>query len=479
MVFTSIPFFILFATAYLLILIFNSKAIQQKVSDKNQLKCKHFILLVASYIFYGWWDYRFCFLMLLLTLVAWLCAKEIDKNNRKKLFTIFGIVFPLLILGFFKYFNFFTDSFVALTGIKATTTLNIILPVGISFYTFQSMSYTIDVLRGNIKSHSLPDVALYISFFPQLVAGPIVKASDFMPQLKKNDILRLSDLSVGVQIFVFGMFKKLVIADNLSVFVDDVFKTPLAFSSLTVILAVISYSIQIYCDFSGYSDMAVGIARCFGYRFQANFNIPYISKNVTEFWKRWHISLSSWLQEYLYIPLGGNRKGKVRTYINLMITMLLGGLWHGASYTFVFWGLLHGVALCIHKIYMKLRKSKKTSVVGSILSVLATYIFVCICWVFFRAESFSTASDVLSKIFIRQEGITQIFSWSIFSIALIIIATAFAVIKAKKAGTKAVNGYYPVLNLNKTTSLILFFTEILIIVMLAYTNSNPFIYFQF
>lgn len=478
-VFTSLEFFILFFIVYLLILIFNLKIVQEKLSEKTQLALKHTILLIASYVFYGWWDYRFCFLMFALTFVAWLCAKKIDENKHAKLFSIIGVVFPLLILGFFKYFNFFVDSFVDVFGIKSTSTLNIILPVGISFYTFQSMSYTIDVLRKSIKSHSFPDVALYVSFFPQLVAGPIVKASDFMPQLKKNEPLNLPDLSKGLQIFAFGLFKKIVIADNLSVFVDDVFEKPLAFSSISVILAVISYSIQIYCDFSGYSDMAIGVARCLGYDFRPNFNMPYISKNVTEFWKRWHISLSTWLQEYLYIPLGGNRKGTARRYINLLLTMVLGGLWHGANYTFVFWGLLHGLALCVHKVYMKLRKNKKENVIGSAISVIFTYIFVCICWVFFRAESFSVAVDVLSKMFIWSDGITQIFSWSIFSIVVIVAATVVAVIKAKKNNEKEINGFYPVFDLNKVSSLIIFFLAIMIIFMLAYTDSNPFIYFQF
>ena len=480
MVFTSIEFFVFFLAVYLLILLFNLKPLRNKLSEKAQLSCKHFILLVSSYIFYGWWDYRFCLLMLLLTFVSWLSAKNISRSKHRRLFTVTGIVFPLVILGFFKYFNFFVDGFTSLFGIESAGALNIILPVGISFYTFQSMSYTIDVLKGTIASHSFSDVALYISFFPQLVAGPIVKAADFMPQLKKNEPLNLRDLSVGLQIFMFGLFKKIVIADNLSVFVDDVFAKPLAFSSLSVILAVISYSVQIYCDFSGYSDMAIGVARCFGYNFRPNFNIPYISKNVSEFWKRWHISLSGWLQEYLYIPLGGNRKGTARKYINLLLTMVLGGLWHGANYTFVFWGLLHGAALCVHKLWLTLKKGKKSSgVITSAASVLFTYAFVCVCWVFFRAENFKTAIDVLSKMFIWSGGINQIFFWSVFSIVLLVAATAAAALKAKKEGKKSVNGYYPVFDLNKISGLIILFSEIMLIIMFAYTGSNPFIYFQF
>jgi len=364
-------------------------------------------------------------------------------------------------------------------GIETSRPLSIILPVGISFYTFQSMSYTIDVMHGTIKSHSLLDVALYISFFPQLVAGPIVKASEFMPQLKRNHMLTLSDLSQGVQIFVFGLFKKVVIADNLSVFVDDVFAKPLAFSTITVILAVISYSIQIYCDFSGYSDMAIGTAKCLGYDFRPNFNMPYISRNVSEFWKRWHISLSTWLQEYLYIPLGGNKKGITRRYVNLLLTMILGGLWHGANYTFVFWGVLHGIALCIHKFWLKCKPKDKSTVLGSFISILFTYCFVCICWVFFRAENFNIAIDVLYRMFVWKSGITQLYSWAIFSIALLIISNIVALLKAKKDGSKIVNGFYIILDLNKVSSLTVFFVVILLIICLAYTNSNPFIYFQF
>ncbi len=479
MTFSSITFIIFFVIVYLLILIFNSDRLRAKISEKNQLRIKHSILLVSSYIFYGWWDFRFCFLMLFLTVTAWFCAKNIEKQKNAKLYTVIGVAVPLIVLGFFKYFNFFISSFTDLFGMESPGTLNIILPVGISFYTFQSMSYTIDVLRGKIKSDSFKNVALYVAFFPQLVAGPIVKASDFIPQLASNHKLKLTDLSEGIQIFVIGLFKKLVIADNLSVFVDNVFEKPLAYSSLSVILAVISYSIQIYCDFSGYSDMAIGTAKCLGYKFNRNFNLPYVAKNVTEFWKRWHISLSTWLQEYLYIPLGGNRKGEVRRYINLLLTMVLGGLWHGANYTFILWGFLHGLALCSHKLFLKYRKNKKGTVVGAFVSGILNYIFVCICWVFFRAESFDVAMDVLNRMFIWEGGINQIFSWSIFGIAVMILASVVAWYKSKKNGSPVINGFYPVLDLNKISSLVVFFVFVFFIFCVAYTNANPFIYFQF
>lgn len=475
MTFFSLSYLIFFLIVYALILLFNSKKL--KLSEKRQMACKHGILLIASYFFYGWWDYRFCALMLFLSVIAWFSARKIEQQQNRKLYTFIGVVVPLVVLGIFKYFNFFVSSFCSLFGIDSSGVLEILLPVGISFYTFQSLSYTIDVLRGSIKSASLADVLLYISFFPQLVAGPIVRASDFMPQLNRNHRLTLQDLSQGVQIFLMGLFKKVVLADNLSPFVDHVFEKPLAFSSGTVILAVIAYSIQIYCDFSGYSDMAIGSARCLGYNFQPNFNMPYISKNVTEFWKRWHISLSTWLQEYLYIPLGGNRKGN--RYLNLMITMILGGLWHGANYTFIIWGFLHGLALCIHKLFLKRRKRKGATAVWGLLSMLLTYGFVCVCWVFFRGTDLSTAVDVLKRMFIWQDGISHIHSWTVFAIAVMLIAHVTACLRAKKQGAATVNGFYPILDLSKLWALGLLFFVLLLTLALAYTNANPFIYFQF
>lgn len=478
MTFSSLTFIIFFIIVYSLIAIIDLKCFD-KISENTRKRTKHLILLAASYVFYGWWDFRFAFLMLFLTVIAWFCSKGISKGTKRKLYLFIGVIVPLLVLGFFKYFNFFIDSFTALFGIGSSMTLNIILPVGISFFTFQSMSYTIDVYRKNIESYDLMSVALYVAFFPQLVAGPIVKASEFMPQLKENRKLKISDFSAGVQIFSMGLFKKLVIADNLSVFVDDVFAKPNAFSSGSVILAVIAYSIQIYCDFSGYSDMAIGTAKSFGYDFNRNFNMPYISKNLSEFWKRWHISLSSWLQEYLYIPLGGNRKGRVRTYINLLFTMVIGGLWHGASYTFIVWGLLHGLGLCVHKIWRSIKKKKSTNAFAAALSIAATYISVCVCWVFFRAESFEAAMDVLKKMFVPSDGIVQIFSWCVASVLIIVSAHAVASIRSKKKGLDRIEGYYPVLNLNKISSLVIFFTFLGLTLALAYTNANPFIYFQF
>ena len=479
MVFSSITFIVFFCIVASVMAITKLGFLRRKFEECILRKFRHIFLLAASYVFYGWWDWRFCFLMFALTVVAYVSAKKIEEEKSVKLFKFIGTVVPLVVLGIFKYFNFFVDSFCDLFGIAGYTTLNIILPVGISFYTFQSMSYTIDVIRKQIPRSDFVEVALYIAFFPQLVAGPIVKAQDFIPQLKEDRNISLKNMEVGLQIFLMGLFKKIVIADQLSLFVDQVFEKPVAFHSVTVILAVIAYSIQIYFDFSGYSDMAIGSAKCLGYDFNRNFNIPYISKNVSEFWKRWHISLSTWLQEYLYIPLGGNRKGKVRTYINLLATMVIGGLWHGASWNFVLWGALHGTALCIHKMFKATRKNSKYSRIGALISILATYIFVCVCWVPFRSTDISTTFEIIKRMFAWHNGIVHIYFWALIAIAVVLLGTLVAAIKAKKQEKRVIMGFYPIFNLEKFGSLVLLFVFMGIILIFAYTNSNPFIYFQF
>lgn len=480
MVFNSVEFLILFSVCCVLTAL-TALPCLKKLGQKRISLIRHIILLLASYIFYGWWDWRFAFLMLALTATAYFCSISLAKSD-KKIYLYIAVIFPLLVLGFFKYFNFFLDSFALAFGIERMGTLNIILPVGISFYTFQSLSYTIDVHRGRIAPEkSFIKLALYIAFFPQLVAGPIVKANDFIPQLHEDRNINLKGLERGLQIFALGLFKKIVISDNISLFSDTVFAAPTEYHALSLIFAVIAYSIQIYCDFSGYSDMAIGCAKCLGYDLNKNFDLPYISKNVSEFWKRWHISLSSWLMEYLYIPLGGNRRGVRRTYINLFLTMLIGGLWHGASWTFVAWGALHGAALCIHKVWMKLSghgKDYKGSKVGNVFSAIATYIFVIFCWIFFRAPTFSVAWDMISGIILWQDGTMYISSWCIFGIAVIAAATLAAALRSRRENI-SVSGFYPAVSLSTVWGLTIFLVFIGITFGLAYTGSNQFIYFQF
>ena len=441
MTFNSITFLIFFTLVSLLLAI---TKINFKIKKERVLQIRHIILLLASYVFYGWWNWKCAFLMLGLTGIAYWSSLKVEKTN-KKIYLSIGIIFPLIILGIFKYFNFFVDSFSYVFGINKTGGLNIILPVGISFYTFQSMSYTIDVYRKQIHCEkSFIKLALYIAFFPQLVAGPIVKAKEFIHQLYEDRNISWSNFKEGIQIFLFGLFKKIVIADNIAVCVDAVFHMPQNYHAVSIVMAVIGYSVQIYCDFSGYSDMAIGSAKALGYDLARNFNMPYIAKNISTFWKRWHISLSTWLQEYLYISLGGNRKGVLRTYINLFLTMLIGGLWHGAAWTFVVWGAFHGVALCIHKLWMKLTKHDKKhkgTLIGNVCSVILTYLFVSFCWIFFRAENFKIAWSVILGIISWQNGIIYISSWVILGIVCVLISTLVACIKSFAEKTE-LQGFY-------------------------------------
>ena len=478
MTFNSITFLVFFVVVSLLMLL---TKIDFKIKKEKILQIRHMILLVASYVFYGWWNWKCALLMLGLTYIAYWSSLKSEKNN-SKIYLYTGIIVPLVILGIFKYFNFFIDSFSYVFGIDKTGSLNIILPVGISFYTFQSMSYTMDVYRKQIECEkSFVKVALYIAFFPQLVAGPIVKAKEFIHQMYEDRNINWVNFKEGIQIFAFGLFKKIVIADNISVCVDAVFKMPQNYHALSVIMAVIGYSIQIYCDFSGYSDMAIGSAKILGYDLTRNFNMPYISKNISEFWKRWHISLSTWLQEYLYISLGGNRKGKIRTYVNLFLTMLIGGLWHGAAWTFVVWGAFHGAALCVHKLWMKIAKHDKYykgTPVGNFFSSILTYLFVCFCWIFFRAESFETAKRVIMGIVNWQDGIMYISSWTVLGIVCVVVSTLIACVKSFKEKTEP-RGFYLIVDMETVLGLVILFVVFGLCFSMAYTGASPFIYFQF
>ncbi len=274
-----------------------------------------------------------------------------------------------------------------------------------------------------------------------------------------------------------GFFKKAVLADHLSIFVDDVFRAPAAFHWATIIFAVVSYSLQIYFDFSGYSDIAAGCAKCLGYDFVRNFNLPYISQSISEFWRRWHISLSSWLKDYLYIPLGGNRCGKLRQLVNIMITMLLGGLWHGADWTFVFWGGLNGMALCAEK--LRRPKESESGIIMNALRMLGVFMFISFTWIFFRAESFSGAWIIIARIITLQNGITQPFSWTFAAIILLAVSEFAAYIRAKHKGLQETEGFCPILDLNTVAGLTIYFVFVGVILALAFTGENPFVYFQF
>ncbi len=466
MLFNSIPFIIFFAVVMSAQFIF-----------KNQ-RIRRIILLVASYFFYGYWDWRFLSLILLSTCVDYYAGSKIykteDKKKRKR-YLLISLVTNLGLLGFFKYFNFFIESANSVFGAFGLnlSTLNIILPVGISFYTFQTLSYTIDIYRHRLKpTSSFLNFAVFVAFFPQLVAGPIVRAKEFLPQIERGVKFDRKEIQDGLQIFIFGMIKKVLIADRLAFFVDKVFDAPVVFNSLTVWLSVIAYSIQIYCDFSGYSDMAIGLAKCMGFDLPINFKMPYVARNITEFWRRWHITLSTWLRDYLYIPLGGNKKGEVKTYINLMITMLLGGLWHGASWNFVIWGGIHGAGLAVHKFILKKRtklENKNRIITG--LSMLFTYMFVITCWVFFRSQSLETSMVVLKKMYLDfAPAIEWLYTPLLFIIPIVIISHIVGQLNGEK---------YPIVDIRKALNQYIILFILFGLFFLAPVNPAPFIYFQF
>jgi len=376
-------------------------------------KARLWVCLMGSYLFYGWWDWRFLFLIQLLTLISYYSALKIgeyaEEPKKKARFRMLSVVSSLVVLGFFKYFNFFADNVVSLFGMlgmhASYTTLTIILPVGISFYTFQTIGYTVDVYRGKIPvERSLLNFAVYVAFFPQLVAGPIVRASNFLPQLREDQPISGKNVILGLQMILWGYVLKSVVADSLSLVVDPRFNDPFRYDSFSLFIGAFFYSFQIYGDFAGYSYIAIGIAKILGIDFRENFNRPYFSSSFSEFWQRWHISLSSWLRDYLYIPLGGNRQGKLRTDINRMLTMLLGGLWHGASWNFVIWGGLHGLYLMLQRVvrtgfdsvfpHVNLKR-----LWFKIPLVLLIYAACNFAWIFFRAETLAESGYIVGRLF--------------------------------------------------------------------------------
>lgn len=377
------------------------------LSEKHRAKLI-FVTLFSLYFYYKSSGGYFI-LLVFAAVIDFTLAKLIYQSEeqwRKKLYIVITLLVNLGMLGYFKYTNFLYESFFW-TSATEFQPLDIFLPVGVSFFTFQSLSYTIDVYRGDLKPvDNILDYAFFVSFFPQLVAGPIVRASDFLPQIYKPTIVTKEMFGRAVFLIGCGLFKKAVVSDYISInFIDRIFDAPTLYSGIENLFAVYGYALQIYCDFSGYSDMAIGIALLLGFHFPLNFNSPYQSRNISEFWRRWHISLSTWLRDYLYISLGGNRKGKLRAYINQMITMLLGGLWHGASWRFIIWGALHGLALTIHKLFKGWNETEAdeepkqaSSRFSNFINLFFTFHFVCFCWIFFRASSMQVATDIIMQI---------------------------------------------------------------------------------
>lgn len=438
-----------------------------------------YIALFSMYFYYK--SSGIYFMLLVVTSVIDFYAAKIiydtESRAKKNFFLVFSLVSNLALLGYFKYTNFFIDS-VNYFGGTGFQHYDIFLPAGISFYTFQSLSYTIDVYRKEFRPlESYLNFLFCVSFFPHLVAGPIIRASVIIPQIENEFYVSRSDFGRAVFLIATGLFKKVIIADYLSMnFVDRIFDEPLRYSGIENLIAAYSYSLQIYCDFSGYSDMAIGIALLIGFRIPDNFNAPYQSATITEFWRRWHISLSSWLRDYLYIPLGGNRKGKFRQYFNLFMTMFLGGLWHGANWKFVAWGCTHGLVLAVEKA-LNIPKIVAKHWTLRLFGIIVTFNIVTFCWIFFRAESFEKGYEMIERIFYSFNGsiFTQIITG--YAGVMAILFTGYLLHfmpgKADRFLQRAIT------SVGLAGQAVLLVIVIFFIVQFKSSALQPFIYFQF
>ena len=472
MFFNSFEFLIFLPTVFVLYwFVFN-----KKLSVQNSL------ILFSSYVFYGWWDYRFLTLIFFSTIVDYIIGLMIPKQDSKKkqkLLLFVSVFFNLSVLGFFKYYNFFIGSWVDLISslgyeIKSIWTLNIIMPVGISFYTFQTMSYTIDIYRKKLKpTKDFISFASFVSFFPQLVAGPIERASNLLPQILKKRKFKYEQGVQGLRLIIWGMFKKVVIADSLAPSVDIIFSDYQNFGGGVLLLGLIYFAFQIYCDFSGYSDIAIGTSKLFGFEIMSNFNFPYFSRNIGEFWRRWHISLSTWFRDYLYIPLGGSKEGKWKSIRNIFVVFLVSGFWHGANWTFIFWGLFHSFLFLPSFIFNTNRKYI-SSIIGEntllptpkeFLQVIITFLLVTVGWVFFRSETLLDSFNYLNQMAFdlnfpnkERDGIIYV---------LLLLILDFFMRKNER-----IEIYYFKYDW-------LFFSILLILILEKFGNYKEFIYYQF
>jgi D-alanyl-lipoteichoic acid acyltransferase DltB (MBOAT superfamily) len=450
-------------------------------------RLQNIFLVVVSYIFYGWWDYRFLSLIILSSFIDFFIANRMtiakSKSNRKQLLII-SLIVNLGMLGFFKYYNFFVESFIdsfSFTGLNLhVSTLSIILPVGISFYTFQTLSYTIDVYRNKLNpTKDIVAFFAFVSFFPQLVAGPIERAANLLPQFYKKRNFSLPLATDGMRQILWGFFKKIVIADNCAIYVNDIFSNSADYSGSTLLLGGFLFAFQIYGDFSGYSDIAIGTARLFGFNLMKNFNFPYFSRDIAEFWRKWHISLSTWFRDYVYIPLGGSKVSS--TYLklrNVFIIFLVSGFWHGANWTFVAWGAFNA-ALFIPLMLTKrnrnnLNRKEDNHLIPSlkeIFQILLTFFLTTIAWIFFRADTITHALDILYEIF----SISLINKFEVFPLKVLLIIICFIVFewiqKMKEHGLQIDHWHY----IFRWSSYV--FLSIIIISMFG--SKNTFIYFQF
>lgn len=384
---------------------------------------RRYFLLLVSYVFYWFWDVELSLLLVASTVVDYCAARVISAApvgaQRRKIALITSMVFNLGILALFKYADFFSSTIAEATGVQPWPALDWVLPLGISFYTFQTMSYTIDVYRGKIKAfHDPVDVALYVAFFPQLVAGPIIRADVLIPQIHKAHHLNTVMLRTGIALVVWGLSKKVFFADAMAPIVNEAYGSADVMSGVALLTATYAFAAQIYFDFSGYTDIAIGSALMLGVKLPKNFDAPYLSCSIREFWRRWHISLSTWLRDYLYISIGGSRKGPSRTYLNLMITMVLGGLWHGAGLNWVVWGAFHGITMSLERAF-GVSEEKPRNKVALLARWFITFHLVCFSWILFRASSLSEAWLVMKRIALMEDGYAFVVVWPVLVLLLL------------------------------------------------------------
>lgn len=462
----------------------------------KHLTARNLLILISSYVFYGWWDWRFLFLIVISSFVDFIVGQQLHRTTdlkRRKGLLLISLVVNLGFLVYFKYTNFFIETFIdsfRLFGKELQlSTLSIILPVGISFYTFQTLSYTIDIYRKQFKPTKDPIAFFaFVAFFPQLVAGPIERAAHLLPQFSKTYKFNYDRVKSGLLLMAFGLFKKMVIADRAAVLVNQVYNNPSDYYGFEVILATVFFAFQIYCDFSGYSDIAIGAARTMGFDLMKNFDSPYLSKSITEFWRRWHISLSTWFRDYVYIPLGGSRNGKYKTYANLFIVFLVSGLWHGAAMTFVIWGAIHGFIIVIEKAFYKERKALikvlniDDNFIHKILFIPIIFTIVCFAWIFFRANSLADSFTLIRNIKVDTLKTSSIYELGlvkpeiILSIIAIVLLVLFEWVHKKNNMEKLLKRQ--ILPVRWSFYLIVIFT-ILIFGVYGENQVSEFIYFQF
>jgi len=458
MLFHTWPFFLFFLAVYLVYL---------------PLRRTRFYLawlLLASYFFYGWWNPIYLVLIAYSTVVNYYAVVLMARGRRRRLWLAVGVVNSLGVLAFFKYGVFVADNLNGLLSLLGwpfrVPRPGVLLPVGISFYTFQSLSYTIDFYRGQEEREpSLLRFATFVSLFPQLVAGPIERARNLLPQLTGTPRITREDIGDGLSLFVVGLFKKVALADYLAAYVDRVYAAPELFDGLSLAAATFAFGWQIYFDFSGYTDMARGVGRLLGFRFMLNFRNPYLAAGLREFWQRWHISLSTWFRDYVYIPLGGNRRGTFRTYLNMFLTMLISGLWHGAAWGFVIWGAFHAVGRCLTR-WLETTSFYRDRLPKPVKQ-LAVFAFVTFAWIFFRAESFSDATLIVRKIFTAEFADPQ---FPLLALVLCLGVWAYQFMYESRAGR---------LLAARPVKVCMVLAMLLYLAIFSGSSAKPFVYFQF